>query len=228
MKVLLLTWLLLMTSTVQASCVILLHGLARTNSSMTALEKKLVDQGYHVINDGYPSRAAPIEELAEIVISPALEKCNDYDEINFVTHSLGGILVRQYLSQNDIPKLKYVVMLRPPSQGSEVVDKLDKVPGFRFVNGDAELQLGTGELSVPNKLGPANFDVGMIAGTQSINLILSTYIPGSDDGKVSIESTKLEGMNDHIEMATSHPFMMKNQKVLKQVTYYLANGKFTK
>ena len=68
-----------MTSTVQASCVILLHGLARTNSSMTALEKKLVDQSYHVINDGYPSRDAPIEELAEIAISPALEKCTDYD-----------------------------------------------------------------------------------------------------------------------------------------------------
>ena len=79
MKVLLLTWLLLMTSTVQASCVILLHGLARTNSSMTALEKKLVDQDYHVINDGYPSRGSPIEELAEIAISPALEKCTDYD-----------------------------------------------------------------------------------------------------------------------------------------------------
>ncbi len=226
MKVLLLTWLLLMTSTVQASCVILLHGLARTNSSMTALEKKLVDQGYHVINDGYPSRDAPIEELAEIAIAPALEKCNDYNEINFVTHSLGGILVRQYLSQNDIPKLKHVVMLGPPNQGSEVVDKLNKVPGFHFVNGDAGLQLGTGELSVPNKLGPANFDVGIIAGTQSINLILSTFIPGTDDGKISIESTKLKGMNDHIEMATSHPFMMKNEEVLKQVTYYLSNGKF--
>jgi len=181
---------------------------------MTALEKKLVDQSYHVINDGYPSRDAPIEELAEIAISPALEKCNDYDEINFVTHSLGGILVRQYLSQNDIPKLKHVVMLGPPNQGSEVVDKQDKVPGFHFVHRDAGLQLGTGELSVPNKLGPANFDVGIIAGTQSINLILSTFIPGSDDGKVSIESTKLKGMNDHIEMATSHPFMMKNEKVL--------------
>ena len=98
---------------------------------------------------------------------------------------------------------------------------------FQFINGDAGLQLGTGELSVPNKLGPANFDVGIIAGTQSINLILSTFIPGVDDGKVSIESTKLEGMNDHIEMATTHTFMMKNEKVLEQVTHYLSNGKFT-
>jgi len=217
-----------MTSTAQASCVILLHGLARTNSSMSVLEERLVEQGYHVINDGYPSRDAAIEDLAEIAISPALEKCADFNEINFVTHSLGGILVRQYLSQHNIPKLKHVVMLGPPNQGSEIVDKLNNVPGFHFVNGDAGLQLGTGELSVPNKLGPANFDVGIIAGTQSINLILSTFIPGTDDGKVSTESTKLEGMNDHIEMATTHPFMMKNEKVLEQVTYYLSNGQFLK
>jgi len=215
-----------MTSTAHASCVILLHGLARTSSSMTVMEERLLEQGYHVINDGYPSRDASIEELAEIAIAPAIQICNDYDEINFVTHSLGGILVRQYLSRHEIPKLKHVVMLGPPNQGSEVVDKLNKIPGFQFINGDAGLQLGTSDLSVPNKLGPANFDVGIIAGTQSINLILSTFIPGVDDGKVSIESTKLEGMNDHLEMATTHTFMMKNKKVLEQVTHYLSNGKF--
>lgn len=226
MKKLLITGLLLMTSTAHASCVILLHGLARTSSSMTVMKERLLEQGYHVINDGYPSRDASIEELAEIAIAPAIQICNDYDEINFVTHSLGGILVRQYLSRHEIPKLKHVVMLGPPNQGSEVVDKLNKIPGFQFINGDAGLQLGTGELSVPNKLGPANFDVGIIAGTQSINLILSTFIPGVDDGKVSIESTKLEGMNDHLEMATTHTFMMKNKKVLEQVTHYLSNGKF--
>jgi len=226
MKKLLITGLLLMTSTAHASCVILLHGLARTSSSMTVMEERLLEQGYHVINDGYPSRDASIEELAEIAIAPAIQICNDYDEINFVTHSLGGILVRQYLSRHEIPKLKHVVMLGPPNQGSEVVDKLNKIPGFQFINGDAGLQLGTSDLSVPNKLGPANFDVGIIAGTQSINLILSTFIPGVDDGKVSIESTKLEGMNDHLEMATTHTFMMKNKKVLEQVTHYLSNGKF--
>jgi len=88
------------------------------------------------------------------------------------------------------------------------------------------MQLGTGEMSVPNKLGPAEFDVGIIAGTQSINLILSLIIPSTDDGKVSVERTKFEGMNDHVEIETSHPFMMKNKKVIAQVIYYLKYGKF--
>ncbi len=139
---------------------------------------------------------------------------------------MGGILVRQYLSNHSIPNLAHVVMLGPPNKGSEVVDKLKGVPGFHFINGDAGLQLGTSEMSVPpNRLGPAEFDVGIIAGTDSINLILSLLIPGRDDGKVSVERTKLEGMNDHITMETSHPpFMMKNKKVIAQVIHYLKNG----
>ncbi|MDX1490257.1 MAG: hypothetical protein R3332_03160 [Pseudohongiellaceae bacterium] len=209
-----------------ASCVILLHGLARTDNSMEKMDKGLTDNGFTVINLGYPSRQNTIEELASMAIEPALAQCDGEQDISFVTHSLGGILVRQYLRSHHIPKLAHVVMLGPPNHGSEVVDKLGDFPGFHFLNGDAGLQLGTGELSVPNSLGPANFDVGIIAGNRSINWILSALIPGDDDGKVSIESTKLKGMSDHIEMAATHTFMMSNDEVIAQVIYYLHHGKF--
>ena len=210
----------------QASCVILLHGLARTSSSMATLESALLKEGFLPVNEGYPSREYPIEDLAEIAIKPALEKCPKNGEVNFVTHSLGGILVRHYLSTHNVAHLNRVVMLGPPNHGSEVVDKLRDVPGFHFINGDAGMQLGTGELSIPNTLGKANFDVGIVAGTKSINLILSSLIPSIDDGKVSIESTKLDGMNDHIEMPVTHPFMMKNDSVIAQVVNYLKYGSF--
>ncbi|MDX5976868.1 esterase/lipase family protein [Vreelandella alkaliphila] len=226
MKLILLAFLLVFSNSVQASCVILLHGLARTNSAMEPLENALKEEGFLPINEGYPSREYPIEQLAEIAIRPALEKCPKGEKVNFVTHSLGGILVRQYLSRHDVANLNRVVMLGPPNQGSEVVDELRDVPGFHFINGDAGMQLGTDELSIPNTLGKANFDVGIIAGTSSINWILSSLIPGTDDGKVSIESTKLDGMNDHIEMPVTHPFMMKNDRVIAQVVNYLKNGSF--
>ena len=213
---------------VHSSCVVLLHGLARTDSSMETLETELQQANFQTVNIDYPSRDYPIEELAEATIPPALEQCKRGGEVNFVTHSLGGILVRQYLSNHTIPNLGRVVMLGPPNQGSEVVDQLKNFPAFHFINGDAGMQLGTGEMSVPNKLGPAEFDLGIIAGTESINLILSLIIPSTDDGKVSVERTKLDGMNDHIEMETSHPFMMKNQKVIGQVIHYLKNGKFAR
>lgn len=227
MKLIMAAMLLFATSS-HAACVILLHGLARTPDSMETMEAALLNEGFIPVNEGYPSREHPIETLAELAIAPALEKCPPEARVHFVTHSLGGILVRQYLSTHRIDNLGRVVMLGPPNGGSEVVDKLGSVPGFHFINGDAGLQLGTGNLSVPNRLGAANFDVGIIAGTRSVNLILSALIPDVDDGKVSIESTRLEGMNDHIEMAVTHPFMMKNKRVITQVIAYLRDGQFTR
>jgi pimeloyl-ACP methyl ester carboxylesterase len=226
MKLMSLAFLLCFSMGSQASCVVLLHGLARTPSSMETLEKALIREGFSPINEGYPSREHSIELLAELAIKPALEKCPKDMSVNFVTHSLGGILVRQYLSKHEVANLNRVVMLGPPNKGSEVVDKLGDAPGFHFINGDAGMQLGTGELSIPNTLGKANFDVGIVAGTNSINWILSSLIPNTDDGKVSVESTKLEGMRDHIEMPVTHPFMMKNERVIAQVINYLKNGSF--
>jgi triacylglycerol esterase/lipase EstA (alpha/beta hydrolase family) len=208
-----------------SECVILLHGLARMASSMEKIEKRLIKAKYSVINVNYPSRSYPLEELAEKVISEAISQCG-VKRINFVTHSMGGLLVRQYLSLHKIENLNRVVMLGPPNKGSEIVDKLGDIPGFRLSNGAAGMQLGTDDFSVPKKLGKANFNVGIIAGTKSINWILSTLIPGIDDGKVSVINTKLDGMKDHIELETTHPFMMKNNEVIEQVVHYLRTGKF--
>jgi pimeloyl-ACP methyl ester carboxylesterase len=211
---------------VMADSVILLHGLARTGKSMQVLEQALEQHGYLVVNSDYDSRSSDIETLAQTAIEEALAACPQTQPVHFVTHSMGGILVRQFLAQHDIDNLGRVVMLGPPNKGSEVVDKLRDVPGFHFLNGDAGLELGTGAASVPNKLGRANFDVGIIAGTSSVNLILSSLIPGTDDGKVSVENTRLEGMNDHLEMAVTHPFMMRNDAVIEQVIHYLETGQF--
>jgi hypothetical protein len=208
-----------------SECVILLHGLARSAHSMDKMAERLTEQGYKVLNIDYPSRSYSIELLAEKTISDALTQCQGMS-VSFVTHSMGGILVRQFLSNHTVKNLNKVVMLGPPNKGTEIVDKLGNIPGFHLVNGDAGMQLGTGALSVPNQLGKANFDVGIIAGTQSINLILSSLIPDTDDGKVSVESTKIDGMNDHIEMPTTHVFMMRNDAVIEQVIHYLQQGKF--
>ncbi|MCP3849093.1 MAG: alpha/beta hydrolase [Gammaproteobacteria bacterium] len=207
-------------------CVILLHGLVRSESSLTKLESVLKTEGYFTVNYDYPSTRYNIENLADLAITDALSQCPNTSKINFVTHSLGGILVRQYLSTKEIPNLGRVVMLGPPNQGSEVVDRLKNVPGYELINGPAGMQLGTGKMSVPRNLGSANFDLGIIAGTRSINLILSTLLPNPDDGKVSVENTKIEGMNDHISLPVAHPFIMKNDKVIYQVVHYLKHGKF--
>lgn len=216
-------------SNVQANeCVILLHGLARTSDSMKEIEKHLTSEGYFVVNHNYGSRKNNIQTLALGEIPIALGKCKSTGKINFVTHSLGGIVLRQYLSTNSIENMGRAVMLGPPNKGSQVVDKLKNIPGYKLINGPAGMQLGTDSLSVPYLLGRANFEVGIIAGTKSINLILSTMLPNPDDGKVSVENTKLEGMADHITVPVSHPFIMNDMRAINQVVFFLKNGVFNR
>jgi pimeloyl-ACP methyl ester carboxylesterase len=209
-----------------SDCVILLHGLARGEASMTTMEHALTDKGFTVRNVSYPSRDYPIEQLATMVISPALQDCADTNQTHFVTHSLGGILVRQYLQQHEVENLGRVVMLGPPNHGSELVDSLAGMPGFELLNGEAGLQLGTQPESVPMRLGAVSFDLGVIAGNRTYNPIYSSIIPGEDDGKVSVASTKVEGMSDHIELPVSHTFMMNDEQVIQQTERFLRDGKF--
>jgi len=213
----------------QSECVVLLHGLARTKKSMRSIEKHLKGCGYHVEKIGDPSRKKRVTTLAKEAVNLGVERCQAYDfeKIHFIGHSLGSILVRYYLEENQIDRLGRVVMLAPPNQGSEVVDRLRKVPGFKLINGLAGYQLGTKQdKSIPKQLGAAKFDVGVIAGNRTINLILSQFLPNPDDGKVSVSSTCLKGMSDHLVLPYSHPFIIKRRKTFNQVTYFLTHGKF--
>lgn len=209
-----------------ADCVILLHGLGRTSSSMKPVAGALADRGYFVVNVDYPSREKAIEELAPLAVRKGLAECPQGDAVHFVTHSLGGILIRYYLENNELAGLGRVVMLAPPNHGSQVVDRLGKFPGFASLNGPAGAQLGTGENSILSSLGPVDYEVGIIAGTRTFNPILSLYLPNPDDGKVSVESTKVEGMSDFIEVPHSHPFIMRAPAVLEQILLFMESGNF--
>ena len=195
---------------------------------MIPMGQALTQAGYKVVNMEYPSRSAAIEKLSEDAIGGAVADCQSRGavKIHFVTHSLGGILVRSYLSRHTISNLGRVVMLGPPNQGSEVVDKLGSWWIFKKLNGPAGDELSTDKNSTPNKLGPANFCAGIIAGSLSINWINSWLIPGRDDGKVSIERTELAGMADHIVVHSAHPFLMRNRTAIRQTICFLGNGKF--
>lgn len=207
-------------------CVVLLHGLARSAASMEPVHDELRAIGYRVVNQGYPSRSDTVQVLAEAAIPEALAGCAEAHVVHFVTHSMGGILLRAYLAEHELPRLGRVVMLGPPNQGSEVVDRLGRVPGFAWLNGPAGKQLGTAATDLPRSLGPVDFELGVIAGTRSLNPLLSQLLPNPDDGKVSVPATKLAGMTDFIALPVSHPLMMNNSEVLGQILAFLANGRF--
>jgi len=214
----------------QEEWVILLHGLARTKHSMNEMERELRAEGFAVANWGYPSRSYKVEKLAEQVIPDAVGYCrkNGATTIHFVTHSLGGILVRYYLKHHEIEELGRVVMLSPPNGGTEVVDKIGDNFLYGIINGPAGKQLGTDASSLPRSLGKVEFDLGVITGDKSINFFLSRLIPGRDDGKVRIPNAKVEGMNDFLVVHASHPFIMKNAEAIEQTIHFLKYGRFEK
>jgi pimeloyl-ACP methyl ester carboxylesterase len=217
-----------LAETVVNESVILLHGLTRSSRSMKRMAASLEKVGYKVYSIDYPSTKKPVEKLSSEHLAPAVELCqrSHPQKIHFVGHSLGAILVRHYLSEHSVTNIGRIVMLGPPNKGSEVVDKLGHMTLYQWINGPAGQQLGVSSNSIPNTLPVPSADIGIIAGTRSINWILSTYIPGRDDGKVSPESAKLEGMKDFATIPATHPYLMKNRKAIKLTINFLRHGRF--
>ena len=206
--------------------VVLLHGLGRTSGSMGRLERFLRGHGYRVVNLGYPSRRKPIGELSRHLHERLASCCAGERPLHFVTHSLGGILLRYAHAERPIAGLGRVVMLAPPSQGSEWVDLLEASGLDRGLLGPSGQDLGTREESAPSRLKPPDFELGIVAGERSLNPLGSWLIPGPDDGTVAVERTRLEGMADFAVVPHSHSFIMRSPRVHELVLRFLRDGRF--
>ncbi len=202
---------------------ILIHGFLSNPDEMNDMGDALKARGYDVILVQYDSRKGTITTLADQVFAESLALAQDRPRIDIVTHSMGGLLTRSYLERHSISLLGRVVMLAPPNHGSEVSAELMQYQLYREFAGPAGAALANVKLQ-PYKVG--NYDLGIIAGTASVNPIFSQFLPGPDDGYVALESTPLRGMNDFITIPTSHGLITHNKSAIEQTIHFLDNGNF--
>jgi triacylglycerol lipase len=216
------------SATTASECVVLLHGLNRSWRAMRPMAEALQEAGYATANIDYPSQSGSIEEIAPLAVGMGLDKCRETSagRIHFVTHSLGGILLRYQNEHSPILDLGRVVMLGPPNQGSEIIDKTRDWPGFEMVAGEAGSQLGTDNASMPCSLGPVDFELGVIAGSKTINVFGSAMLPNPDDGKVSVASTQVDGMNDFLVVGHSHNYITRGDVVVRNTLSFRRDGQF--
>lgn len=209
-------------------CVVLLHGLNRSWRMMRPMAESLQEAGFSTVNIDYPSQSGPIEEIAPVAVGLGLDQCRETgaSSIHFVTHSMGGILLRYQNKHAPIDDLGRVVMLGPPNQGSELIDETRDWPGFRIFTGEAGAQLGTSAEGMPVKLGPVDFELGVIAGTGTVNIITSAMLPSPNDGKVSVEKTQVDGMDDFLIVDNSHRYITRSDVVIRNTESFLRNGSF--
>ena len=207
---------------------VLLHGLGRTRYSLWPVAREAVRRGRRVHNLGYPSRRETIEQLAESVGRRVRELAGNGGMVDAVTHSMGGIVLRAAVAADVLPAaaVRRVVMLAPPNHGSELADRLRDYLVYRLALGPAAQQIGTDEASVPRRLPPPPFEVGIIAGRRSTNALFSRVLGSEGDGKVTVESAQLDGMRDLVVVDRSHTFIMWAPDVLAHIFSFLESGRF--
>jgi pimeloyl-ACP methyl ester carboxylesterase len=217
------------TAAAKADTIVLLHGLGRSSASMLVLKHRLEGEGYRVISESYASTDQEIDDHTQWLKGVLTRCCSSGSgATHFVTHSLGGIVLRQYLAGNELPDLGRVVMLAPPNQGSELADFFMNSDLYKSLAGPTGQQLGTDAGSIPNILRPVDFELGVIAGDFSYIPWTSRLIPGPDDGVVAVDRARIAGMSDFLVVDSSHSFIMNSKEVASEVISFIQTGSFTR
>lgn len=218
----------------KGKCVVVVHGLWRSRDAMAPVAEFLEKEGeYHVVNITYATTREYIGDHAANLAS-VVEGLDSVDEINFVACSLGNLVVRRYLFEQQKkakdgkldPRFKRMVMIAPPNQGAQLA---------RRFSGDAVLRTAWG--GVPGieiaeweklavKLATPPFEFGILAGGKGADTIRNPLVNGDDDYLVAVEETKLAGARDFAVLPVTHASIKRDPTALEYTLRFLREGHF--
>ncbi len=207
--------------------VFLVHGVLRSASSMGKIEAALRERGFFTHNFNYDSRHEPMKAVTKRLhreIGKVMGR--DVESVSFVTHSFGTIVVRYYLAHHRVKKIGRFVMIAPPNKGSEWARILGKLPLYRWAMGIAGEKVQDVEKTIPKIMAPPPCEFGVIAGGSGTWFGINPLLKGDDDGTITVDETKLEGMKDFIQVKGQHSMLLMQQKVVDNVIAFLEGGTF--
>ncbi len=214
--------------------VVLLHGLFRSASSMSNLGRHLHEQGgYTVFNVNYPTTRGSVADHANS-LTKILQSLDGIDEIHFVAHSLGNLVVRHYLGDHTNPefglqpdaRIKRMVMLGPPNQGAQMAEALAEYRAFHFVAGASGSQLARDWDKLAAKLATPACQFGILAGGRGTEKGYNPWLGKDNDMVVSVESTRLAGAADFAVLPVLHSLMPEDPRVQQYTLQFLQHGYF--
>lgn len=214
----------------RGKAVVVVHGVFRSSKSFGALQQRLEKNGYTVVGFDYPSTRVDLAKSAEYLHN-VVQSLDGIEQIDFVVHSMGGLLVRQYFSRHKDKRVHRLVMLGVPNNGAQMADKLQKVGLFKLLFGPAGQQLISPEkdMNALTATLPVPFcEFAVIAGARGTLGGYNPLIPGDDDGTVTVASTRLPGAADFMTVACLHSFLMGNEDVIASTVQFLKNGHLRK
>jgi pimeloyl-ACP methyl ester carboxylesterase len=211
-----------------AAGVVLLHGIAGRSLMLRRMERALQRAGFATLNLDYQSRKKSLDDLAEDIHPAIAAFAAKHDgPLHFVTHSMGGLLARVYITRHRPMRLGRVVMLGTPNGGSEIADRLKHISLYRAYFGPAGLQLVTTKDATLAALPPLDYEVGIVSGNRFLDPISALLLlPWPNDGRVSVESCKLDDMADHTTVKASHMGLLVHPTAVRQTIAFLRNGHF--
>lgn len=209
--------------------VILLHGLGEGRDSMRPLAehlRKALDAA--VISFGYASVRADLDAHGQ-ALAAVVAGLPPTAPVSFVGHSLGNLVVRRWMAladEDELRRVRRMVMLGPPNQGSRLARMASGIWGVADRVGGSTRDLVVDWQRVAPRLAVPPCDFGIVAGGRGDQVGYSRLLAGDDDAVVCVDETRLEGARDFLLLPVHHAAMMQHPAVQRATVSFLETGRF--
>ena len=205
--------------------VVLVHGFFRSEKDMRYLAGKLKERDYRVFAPTLPAIFGSVRECSDLLTKMIDDNVLGEGVVHFVGHSMGGLVIRDYLSRRIVKKLGRVVMMGTPNGGSPYANLLLKFPfSRRFLKALPDIAIPGLDIAAP--LNDPSPEIGIIIG--ETGFLRKYLIPGDHDGLVGAASVRKITASDEMRVPFCHERIHWRPHTAEAVISFLETGKFNR